>query len=348
MVYIYTLSDPITSEIKYCGKTKNIKERLSGHLKDKKHNKEKFDWILKIKSNKLKPLLEIIDEVDDENWDFWEKFWIAQLKCWGFRLFNKTNGGEYGVTGYKHTEEAKRKISESQTGKKFSKEWRENISESRRGIKFSDEHIKNLSLAHKGKPSKLIKSILQIDIKTGDILNKFDSITEAYKYLGVPDTSSQISIACKNKVKIAYNYYWCYSNNYDNFVFKEYHRIYNPILKFDNNGTLIKEYPNIIEAAKENNLKQSSISHALSEESSCGGFIWFHKDKFDEIILKDKLNRIKRDYKLYQINLDTNEIINIFNSIKEAEEKTNIKHISCVLSGKRKMAGGYFWKKEII
>jgi hypothetical protein len=89
MIYIYTLSDPITKEVKYCGKTKNIKERLIGHLKDKRHNKEKFQWISDIKNNNLKPIIEIVDEVDDEGWDFWEKYWISQLKCWGFELFNK-------------------------------------------------------------------------------------------------------------------------------------------------------------------------------------------------------------------------------------------------------------------
>ena len=72
------------------------------------------------------------------------------------------------------------------------------------------------------------------------------------------------------------------------------------------------------------------------------------KEKFDDKKLKEKLNKIKRNYKLYQIDLQTDKNINIFNSIKEAEEKTKIKHISCVLSGKRKHAGGYFWKREII
>lgn len=348
MVYIYTLSDPITNEIKYCGKTKNIKERLIGHLKERKSNIDKINWIKGIKAIKLKPLLEVIDEVDDENWDFWEKFWIAQLKNWGFELFNKTDGGEYSVTGFKHTDDAKRKISESQMGRKMSREWRENISKGRKGIKFSERHIKNLALSHKGQISVNNKSIFQIDIKTGEILRKFNSITEAYKYLGIKEKSSLISTACKGKVKIAYNYYWCYSKDYDNFIFKEYHRIYNPILQFDNKGNLIKEYSNITEAANENNLKQSSISHALNEESSCGGFIWFHKDKFNEIILEDKLNKIKRNYILYQIDMKTNEIISTFNSIKDAEFSTRIKHISCVLSGRRNHAGGFLWKKEIL
>ena len=82
MVYIYTLSDPITKEVKYCGKTKNIKERLIGHLKEKKRL-DKFGWIKTLKNNNLKPIIEIIDEVDDNGWDFWEKYWIFTIKNLG-------------------------------------------------------------------------------------------------------------------------------------------------------------------------------------------------------------------------------------------------------------------------
>lgn len=349
MIYIYILVDPITNDIKYCGKTNNIKVRLTGHLKEKKYNIEKSEWIKNIKSLGLKPTIEIIDEVDDNDWDFWEKYWISQLKTWGFNLFNKTDGGEYSVTGFNHTAESKDKISKSQLGRKISKEWRKNISEGRKGIKFSDNHLKNLSLSHIGQISNNKKSIYQIDINNGEILNKFDSITNAYKYLKLDIfNSGLISSACKNKVKSAYGYYWCYDNEYDNFIFKEYHRKYNPILQFDKNGNFIKEYSNIKNAAKENNLNQCSISHALNEEPSCGGFIWFHKYKYNENTLKNKINKIKKNYILYQLDLKNNEILKTFNSIKEAEEKTNIKHIGLVLSGKRNHAGGYKWIRTYI
>jgi hypothetical protein len=345
MIYIYTLKDPLSDDVKYCGKTNNIKVRLSGHLKDKRYNKEKCQWITYFKLKGLKPILEVIDIVDDDNWDFWEKYWISQLKTWGFDLFNKTDGGEYSVTGFRHTEEAKKKISDSQIGKKLNIEWRKNISNGKKGIKFSDNHLKNLSLSHIGQ-SNSNKSIYQIDINTGEILKKFNSITDAYKELKLNfKNSSLISSACNDKVKVAYGYYWCYVDKYDEFIYKEYNRIYNPILQFDKNGNFIKEYSNIKNAAIENNLNQSQISHALNEDSSCGGFVWFHKDKYDENVLKNKINRIKKEYILYQLDLNTNEVINKFNSIKDAEEKTKIKHISLVLSGKRNHAGGYKWKK---
>jgi hypothetical protein len=47
--------------------------------------------------------------------------------------------------------------------------------------------------------------------------------------------------------------------------------------------------------------------------------------------------------RVIQIN-ESNQIINKFNSIKEASEKTGISHISSVCRGKQKTAGGYIWK----
>ena len=122
---------------------------------------------------------------------------------------------------------------------------------------FTDpEYKKMMEESHKCQYPVNKISVLQIDINNGEILNTFDSITSAYKHLNLdPSNSSLISTACKGKVKSAYGCYWCYSDVYDDFVFEKYHRIYNPILQFDKNGQLIKEYDNISKAAKENNLK---------------------------------------------------------------------------------------------
>lgn len=49
------------------------------------------------------------------------------------------------------------------------------------------------------------------------------------------------------------------------------------------------------------------------------------------------------------IDLKTNEILRTFPSIKEAKISLNIKtDIGSVCSGKRKQAGGYYWKKIFI
>jgi predicted GIY-YIG superfamily endonuclease len=91
-VYIYSLSNPISNEIKYVGKAKNIEKRLREHLYEKANNK-KNNWIKSLKKMNLIPKIEIIDIVDECEWQFWEKYWISQFKTWGFELKNSNEGG---------------------------------------------------------------------------------------------------------------------------------------------------------------------------------------------------------------------------------------------------------------
>ena len=94
-VYIYTLEHPITKEIRYVGKTKNLEERLKNHI-NKAHNKNshKTNWIESLKKKGLRPILKVVEEVPNNEWRYWEKFWISIFKSWGFRLVNHTSGGE--------------------------------------------------------------------------------------------------------------------------------------------------------------------------------------------------------------------------------------------------------------
>ena len=48
-VYIYTLSHPITKEVRYVGKTKNPKQRLRAHTNPARYRPtHKFNWIKKL------------------------------------------------------------------------------------------------------------------------------------------------------------------------------------------------------------------------------------------------------------------------------------------------------------
>ena len=71
-IIIYTLIDPRDNQVRYVGKTNNIKRLIR---------------------NDYKPIIEILDEVDEAEWEFWEKYWICQFKAWGFDLVNATDGG---------------------------------------------------------------------------------------------------------------------------------------------------------------------------------------------------------------------------------------------------------------
>lgn len=92
---------------------------------------------------------------------------IAQLRKEGFRLANHCDGGE-GISGHRHSEETRKKISEVQKGKRLSTEHkkkigdshrgnkmsaiaRKRLSDARKGMRFTEEHKEKLSLAKSGR-----------------------------------------------------------------------------------------------------------------------------------------------------------------------------------------------------
>ena len=94
MIKIYYLEK--NNEVFYIGKTKNtLPYRLSAH---------KFQF-------KNKGITDIkiflLEEVEEENWRFWESYWISQFKTWGFDLLNSNNGGGGPLT---HSSETIKKI----------------------------------------------------------------------------------------------------------------------------------------------------------------------------------------------------------------------------------------------
>ena len=97
-VFIYTLADPRTGAIRYVGKTRNPSQRRHNHLNScRDKNTHKRNWINQVRKFGLLPVMEILDEVPENQWHFWERYWILQIKAWGFTLLNYGQGGE-GLT----------------------------------------------------------------------------------------------------------------------------------------------------------------------------------------------------------------------------------------------------------
>ena len=146
ITYIYTLSDPETGNIRYVGKTNNIKERFRKHLEYKNNNKRKtylYSWMKSIKND---PIIEVIDEVSNDNWQFWERYWISQFITWGFNLTNLTDGGD-GLTSFSpEVIEKLKSINSGENnpmwGKKHSKETIDKIQSSRSWYKGPSEETK--------------------------------------------------------------------------------------------------------------------------------------------------------------------------------------------------------------
>lgn len=175
-VFIYTLIDPRTDEIKYVGKTNNLKTRLSKHV-NRKLNTKVSCWIRSLLKEDLLPVMEVLDEVPDSEWQFWEQHWIWLCLSWGFNLKNGTYGGDGGdvhftadtirklremnlgeknpMYGKKHTQEAIAKIVAANLGKKRSAIGCENIRRGKLGHKVSKEARAKISESMKGKQNAL-------------------------------------------------------------------------------------------------------------------------------------------------------------------------------------------------
>ena len=102
------------------------------------------------------------------------------------------------------------------------------------------------------------------------------------------------------------------------------------VIQFDNLGKKIKEYKSTAEAEKETGINKETIrSNANPNKTgkSAGGFVWMYKEDYDTYGFNIDFYsnyKIKKCFKkVYQISL-SGEVINIFDNIKEAVEKTNV------------------------
>ncbi len=124
-VYIYSLNDPDSLQIRYIGKTTNLKKRLSSHIQEAKRSNGRryvLNWIKNLLNNNKKPAITIIEECTEDDWQEREKYWIDFYRKTIPNLCNNADGGLGGSGTKNYTEkelETKRKRM-SETFSRFS------------------------------------------------------------------------------------------------------------------------------------------------------------------------------------------------------------------------------------
>ncbi len=247
--YIYVLIDPRDGESRYVGKTVlKLQYRLTSHLRTKENNYRGY-WIQSLIQQGIEPVIKLIETVPvGGDWAEREKYWIAYYRSIGANLTNATDGGE-GVTGLRHTNESRAKISRAELGRKQSPESIEKGRKKRLGRKATSETRKKLQQSHLGKrqSSETKEKIRQA--RLGRTLS--DETREKLRQarLGKRATPEARENMSKARMK--------------------------PVTQYTLDDKYIREWESAKDASKETGIHKNSISACCRKElKSAGGFIW--------------------------------------------------------------------------
>ena len=278
MVKIYALSDPITNDIRYIGKTiKTLDERLKNHL-NKIDNTHVRCWIKKLKKELLTPNILLIDEVPDNEWQFWEIFYISLFKTWEFKLTNHTKGGD-GCRIGKMSNDTKRKISlirQKQgapwmNNRFISVETKTKTSKTLIGRKLPKDRINKTAKAHE-------KKLKQYDFY-GNLIKIFDSANDGSKIVNCH--LNCIQMCATGKCRSAGGFIWRYINDdFNKYPTKVCQKLMKPVLQLDLNGVFIKEWESASKPEKELNFFKASIIRCCNnKQEKAYGFKWKYKEE---------------------------------------------------------------------
>lgn len=310
--YIYSLSHPISDEIRYIGKSDNPYKRFIAHL-NKSCGIKKTEWINSLKLNGLLPKLQIVDEVPNEEWKFWEQYYICLFRSWGFDLTNISIGGEGQYRGFVPWNKGKENI--------YSKETIEKIKIKRKNqqttfLKLSSEKYKEIYKSYKsGNSIKNIALFYGVSSTTiSYVLQKFGRIRPSQRRINseiekkvlfsflnskekIIDISRKINIGCNEITKI-----------------------------LKKNGINAKKYRNRLDISQDTRKK---LSESGKMSNNTGRFL--------------RNNPSYNATPIIQLSLK-DEPIKEWRSCNLAKTTLKIHNIFRVLKGKSKSAGGYKWK----
>ena len=254
----------------YIGQAKNFHKRKTRHLysmnnkqKDfssyntyihramRKYGIENFSWRI------------LEDNVSDDALAMLEMVYIDMFDTYNLG-YNSTHGGE-GSFGFRHTEENKQRIAESNRVRGVSEETKKKISESNKGKKKSDNFKKKL---RESSLRLYSKSVLQYTLD-GEFVKEWSNTIDATRSFTNKKTAN-IRVACIGKQRTAYGYIWKYKNNEDKDI-----EMYPSVGQYTLDNVFVHKYKNVFEAAEHVKVCASTLLAVCSgARPRAAGYIW--------------------------------------------------------------------------
>lgn len=255
MIGIYKIKNSITNDC-YIGSSIKIKQRSGRHLRDLNNN---IHHSIKLQRAVNKYgienfIFEVIELCDRDCLIQREQFWMDSINP-KYNIYHIA-GSSLGV---KHSKEVVIKM------RKYA----------------LDNNIKPPDCTWK----KRQKEVFMIDYIDNTVIKKFNSASEACRYLGKDCTyASTITTCCKNKRYSAFGFRWVFNvRDIPKLRVKKELKAWNKGLKIDNNkskpikqydleGNFLSEYKSVKYA--ENIFGKGISNCALGRSKTSGGFIW--------------------------------------------------------------------------
>jgi group I intron endonuclease len=147
--FLYLITNNFDSKC-YVGYTNDIKRRMRQHRNPSKKEQYKHLYRAMAKHGRDNFFINVLEEHETkESVKKAETDVIKMFRDTGVKLYNHSDGGE-GMVGYKHTDEAKLKMSIAKKGILFTDEHKANMSNAKKGIPLMEETKANISKSKKG------------------------------------------------------------------------------------------------------------------------------------------------------------------------------------------------------
>lgn len=223
------------------------------------------------------------------------------------KKLSESHSGEKHYCYGKHLpEETRQKIGDANRGHSVSEEQREKLRQANLGKKASQETRQKMSLAQKGRvrdesigqkisDAKAKKEVVQMSL-SGEVIRVWPSVSMAASENNV--ASGSICKCCKGALHSSGGFTWAYLDGMDcqkiipiseeqrKTLIEAGTRIGNAkqrkqVLQLTRTGELVKVWPSLTQAAKENNMVVSAITRCCKGiVQTSGGYVWRYAEEY--------------------------------------------------------------------